>query len=91
MKLSGIVVGAGAAAEPLPKQRRSDKDWRDPGFVPTLVRKETMRKLRKLQKNTPSPHLNLKWLSEACILIALENGSDEVVNRANQLKQRSAD
>ncbi|MCK7499563.1 MAG: hypothetical protein MZW92_61065 [Comamonadaceae bacterium] len=56
----------------------------------TLVRRDTLKVLRKLQKSTPKPRLDLKFLSEACHQLALEIGPEEVVKRAYALWQQRA-
>ncbi|MDZ5455060.1 hypothetical protein [Azohydromonas lata] len=38
--------------------------------------------LRKLQKSTSDPAIDLSYLSDACIRIALELGPEAVVQRA---------
>ncbi len=53
-----------------------------PGWKPTLVRRETFALLRKLQKSTSDPAIDLSYLSDACIRIALELGPEAVVQRA---------
>lgn len=71
--------GAAAAAPPKSPKRRGR---RDPAFVPTLILKPTMSKLRKLQRHCRPP-INLKFLAEACLQLALERVTDgEVVERA---------
>lgn len=53
-----------------------------PGWKPTIVRKDSFRRLRAIQKSTTDPILDLSYLSDACIQIALELGAEEIVRRA---------
>jgi hypothetical protein len=80
-------VAGGAAQGRLPKSPKHGAH-RDPAFTATLVRRDTMKVLRKLQKSTPKPRLDLKFLSEACHQVALERGPEEVVKRAYALWQQ---
>jgi hypothetical protein len=81
--------GGGAAHIRLPKSPKHGAQ-RDPAFTATLVRRDTLKVLRKLQKSTPKPRLDLKFLSEACHQLALEIGPEEVVKRAYALWQQRA-
>lgn len=53
-----------------------------PGWQPTIVRKDSFKRLRAIQKSTTDPPLDLSYLSDACIQIALELGAEEIVRRA---------
>lgn len=53
-----------------------------PGWKPTLLRRSTFEKLRDLQKSTTDPSLDLSYLSDACVQLALELGADAIVRRA---------
>lgn len=76
--------GAARSGPPKPPKRAVG---RDPAFTATLIRKPTMKRLRKLQK-TLTPPLNLKFLSEACHRLALEEvGGDRVVQLARALSK----
>ncbi len=86
--VAGPLVG-GAALARLPKSPKHAAQ-RDPAFTATLVRRDTLRVLRKLQKSTPKPRLDLKFLSEACHQLALEIGPEAVVKRAYALWQQRA-
>lgn len=70
------LCGAALAGLPKPPKRRVG---RDPAFIATLIRKPTMKRLRKLQKTQKPPLINLKYLSEACHRLALEELGDERV------------
>jgi hypothetical protein len=78
-------VGKGAAELGLPKPPLSK--GHDPAFVPTLVRRDTLKLLRKLQKSTKPKRLNLKFISEACHRIALSGDHAEIVRVAELLSQ----
>lgn len=73
-------------AEPKsPQKRRTVR----PGWQPTIVRKDSFKRLRAIQKSTTDPSLDLSYLSDACIQIALELGAEEIVRRATaDLKPR---
>lgn len=66
-----------SAASPPPTRRRAR-----PGWKPTLVRAETFARLRAIQKSTVDPVLDLSYLSEACLRLALELGPEAIVRRA---------
>lgn len=52
----------------------------------TLIRRETLRVMRRLQKSTPKPHPDLRYVSEACHQLALEVlGADAIMERAMRL------
>lgn len=86
MEPTAITELSGAARSGLPKPPKR-RVGRDPAFTATLIRKPTMKRLRKLQK-TATPPLNLKFLSEACHRLALEElGGDRVVQLARALSK----
>lgn len=78
----------GAADVRLPKPPRR-KQRRDPRFRTTLVTVDTLNSLRKLQKRM-NPRLSLKFISEACHRIALQQGGEEVMRVAELLAQEPA-
>lgn len=79
--------GAARSSLPKPPKRRVG---RDPAFTTTLILRPTMKKLRKLQK-TLKPRLNLKYLSEACHRLALDEiGDERVVQMAHSLSKEDA-
>lgn len=53
-----------------------------PGWKATLVRIETFSKLRAIQKSTTDPAIDLSYLTDACLQIALELGGEAIVRRA---------
>lgn len=61
-----------------PKPKRAYR----PGWQPTLVRVETFNKLRAIQKSTTDPAIDLSYLSDACLQMAMEMGGDVIVQRA---------
>lgn len=79
---------AGGAVEKLTKSPKR-KPNHDPYFRPTLIRAETLRTLRKLQKQS-TKQINLKFLAEACCRIALQGDHANVVSLAQSLASRDA-
>jgi hypothetical protein len=65
-----------ASAYPQPKRRLR------PGWRATIVRYESFAKLRAIQKSTTDPAIDLSYLTDACLQIALELGRDAIVKRA---------
>ena len=61
-----------------PQQQRTQR----PGWKATLVRIETFSKLRAIQKSTTDPAIDLSYLTDACLQIALEIGGEAIVRRA---------
>lgn len=53
-----------------------------PGWRATIVRAETFAKLRAIQKSTTDPAIDLSYLTDACLQMALEMGGDAIVQRA---------
>lgn len=53
-----------------------------PGWNSTLVREASFDALRAIQKSTTDPRIDLSYLSEACVRMALDSGRDEIVKRA---------
>ena len=75
---------SGAASGRLPTRPKRGRK-RDAAFAATLILKPTMSMLRKLQRRS-NPPINLKYLSEACHQLALEEiGAESVVMRAESL------
>lgn len=66
---------------PLPTSPKSRKTAR-PGWRPTIVRADTFKRLRAIQKSMVDPPLDLSYLSEACLQIALDLGPEEIMKRA---------
>ena len=53
-----------------------------PGWKATIVRSESFARLRAIQKSTTDPAIDLSYLTDACLQIALELGRDAIVKRA---------
>jgi hypothetical protein len=53
-----------------------------PGWKATIVRHESFAQLRAIQKSTTDPSIDLSYLTDACLRIALEMGRDAIVQRA---------
>lgn len=68
--------GAHSSAYPQPKRRVR------PGWKATIVRAESFAKLRAIQKSTSDPAIDLSYLTDACLQIALELGAEAIVKRA---------
>ncbi|WOB11140.1 hypothetical protein [Piscinibacter gummiphilus] len=64
-----------ASTSPKPKRVR-------PGWKPTILRQTTFNELRKVQKSTVDPRLDLSYLTDACVRLALEMGREQIVSRA---------
>ena len=61
-----------------PQQKRPTR----PGWKATRVRIETFSKLRAIQKSTTDPAIDLSYLTDACLQMALEMGGEAIVRRA---------
>ena len=61
-----------------PQKKRTPR----PGWKATLVRIETFKKLRAIQKSTIDPAIDLSYLTDACLQMALEMGGEAIVRRA---------
>lgn len=70
-------TGPADAASTSPKQKRVR-----PGWKPTILRQATFNKLREVQKSTVDPRLDLSYLTDACVRLALELGREQIVSRA---------
>lgn len=69
----------GAGSSPAsPKRNRMIR----PGWKATIVRDETFKRLRDIQKSTTDPVIDLSYLTDACLRIALEVGAEQIVQRA---------
>ena len=53
-----------------------------PGWKATIVRSESFARLRAIQKSTSDPAIDLSYLTDACLQIALELGAEAIVKRA---------
>jgi len=54
---------------------------RRPGWKPTLVRTNSFKQLQAIQKSTTDPAIDLSYLTDACVQMALELGSEAIVQR----------
>jgi len=70
--------GEGGVPGPASPKRRRVR----PGWKATLVRQDTFRRLRAIQKSMVEHPIDLSYLSEACLRIALDVGAEEIVKRA---------
>ncbi len=60
-----------------------------PGWKAILVREETFRRLQGLQRACVDPYLDLRYLGDAAVLLALEGEQDRaIVRRACEELQR---
>jgi hypothetical protein len=69
---------AGTASPTSPRSRRRVRV----GWKPTILREETFAQLRVIQKSTTDPVLDVSYLSDACVQLALGLGQDAIVRRA---------
>ena len=76
--LAAADPAADASSAASPQQRRKPR----PGWKATIVRYESFAKLRAIQKSTTDPAIDLSYLTDACLQIALELGRDAIVKRA---------
>ena len=53
-----------------------------PGWKATIVRSESFARLRVIQKSTTDPVIDLSYLADACLQMALDIGPDAIVQRA---------
>lgn len=53
-----------------------------PGWKATLIRSETFSRIRAIQKSTKDPAIDLSYLTDACLQIALDGGGSQIVQRA---------
>lgn len=70
-----------AAAQPpaaSPQHRRKPRA----GWKATIVRAESFAALRRIQKSTTDPVIDLSYLADACVALALELGVERIVQRA---------
>jgi hypothetical protein len=75
---------SGASAPETEKEVASPQLKRKPrpGWKATIVRDTTFNELRRIQKSTIDPVIDLSYLTDACVAIALEIGRDRIVQRA---------
>lgn len=60
-----------------PDRRRIRHGWRA-----VIVRAESFAELREIQKSTTDPVVDLSYLMDACVRLALQIGPQEIVKRA---------
>ena len=53
-----------------------------PGWKATIVRSESFARLRAIQKSTTDPVIDLSYLVDACLQMALDVGPEAIVQRA---------
>ena len=76
-----------AVVMPLRQTRRARAPL--PGWKPILVRVETYARLQKIRETTVDPRIDLHYLSDAALQVALDQGEDAIVKRAGaDLKRR---
>lgn len=61
-----------------PQRKRKPR----PGWTATIVRSRSFAELRRIQKSTNDPVIDLSYLADACVELALELGADQIVKRA---------
>lgn len=53
-----------------------------PGWKTTIVRSDSFVRLRAIQKSTTDPVIDLSYLADACLQMALDIGPEAIVQRA---------
>ena len=53
-----------------------------PGWKATIVRSDSFARLRAIQKSTTDPVIDLSYLADACLQLALDAGPEAIVQRA---------
>ena len=76
--LAAVDPAADASPAASPQQRRKPR----PGWKATIVRSESCAELRRIQKSTRDPVIDLSYLADACVELALELGAERIVQRA---------
>ena len=76
--LAAVDPAADASSAASPQQRRKPR----PGWKATIVRSESFAELRRIQKSTRDPVIDLSYLADACVELALELGAERIVQRA---------
>lgn len=67
--------------QPAPAYPKTRSKWIRPGWRSTLVSEETFARLKAIQTSTTDPSIDMSYLTDACVQMALENGRDEIVRR----------
>ena len=76
--LAAVDPAADTSPAASPQQRRKPR----PGWKATIVRSESFAELRRIQKSTRDPVIDLSYLADACVELALELGAQRIVQRA---------
>lgn len=76
--LAAVDPAADTSSAASPQQRRKPR----PGWKATIVRSESFAELRRIQKSTRDPVIDLSYLADACVELALELGAERIVQRA---------
>ena len=84
--MTGFDATASHASLASTKQRKT----RLPGWRAILVRDETFLRLQRIQASTIDPHLDLRYLGDASVLLTLDEASPaHIVKRAvEEMKRR---
>ena len=79
------------AGQPVGGSSTSRRDRRRirEGWKPTIVRESTFARLVEVQRSTTEPRIDLSYLSDACLALALEAGAEAIVRRALEDLARS--
>lgn len=82
--LRGSSVCSGPSASAVdPVQTASPRRRKPrPGWKATIVRSHSLHALRRIQKSTTDPVIDLSYLADACVELALELGAERIVQRA---------
>lgn len=75
---AAALAAAGQVSAASPQRKRKPR----PGWTATIVRSESFAALRRIQKSTTDPVIDLSYLADACVALALELGAEEIVKRA---------
>ena len=76
--LAAADPAADATSAASPQQRRKPR----PGWKATIIRSESFAELRRIQKSTRDTVIDLSYLADACVELALELGAERIVQRA---------
>ena len=76
--VDGVSQGTPPKGSPASPSKRRIR----PGWKAVIVRTESFTPLREIQKSTADPVLDLSYLMDACVQLALQMGADAIVQRA---------
>ena len=84
------MTGFDAPASPASPASMKERKTRLPGWRAILVRDETFLRLQSIQASTVDPHLDLRYLGDASVLLTLDEASPaHIVKRAvEEMKRR---